>query len=112
MSLVRAKSKIFLPLLKDQSFDLIYIDGSHYYLDAKRDMREAKRLLKPGGLICGDDLGAAPRDDLIALARNNIGSDLLVLLMHVSSPASMLAASEEFERVNCENGFWWVNPVH
>jgi predicted O-methyltransferase YrrM len=113
VSLVRAKSTAFLPLLKDRSFDLIYIDGSHYYIDAKRDMREAKRLLRPGGLICGDDLDTAPRDDLIALARNNIGSDLLVLpdgsAFH---PGVMLAASEEFERVNCENGFWWVDPVH
>jgi hypothetical protein len=58
-------------------------------------------------------LDTAPRDDLIVLARNNIGSDLLVLpdgsAFH---PGVMLAASEEFERVNCENGFWWADPVH
>ena len=112
VSLIRAKSTTFLPLLKDGSFDLIYIDGSHYYPDAKFDMREAKRLLRPGGLICGDDLDTAPRDDLIALARNNIRNDLLVLpdgsAFH---PGVMLAASEEFEEVNCENGFWWVDPI-
>lgn len=111
ISLVRAKSDTFLPRLKDQSFDLIYVDGSHYYNDAKRDMREAKRLIRPGGLICGDDLDTEPRDELIALARENIGKDLLVLddgsAFH---PGVMLAASEEFQNVRCENGFWWIEP--
>jgi predicted O-methyltransferase YrrM len=112
VSLVRATSKAFLPLLKDRSFDLIYIDGSHYYLDAKSDMQEAKRLLRPGGLICGDDLDTAPRDDLIALARQNLDGDLVVLPDGTAfHPGVMLAVSEEFERVNCENGFWWVDPA-
>ncbi|WP_144441194.1 class I SAM-dependent methyltransferase [Bradyrhizobium sp. CCGE-LA001] len=113
VSLVRAESKNFLPLLKDQSFDLIYIDGSHYYADAKRDMQEAKRLLRPGGVICGDDLDTAPRDDLVALARANMESDLFVLPDgNAFHPGVLLAVTEEFERVNCENGFWWTDPVH
>ena len=37
-------------------FDLIYIDGSHYFEDVARDIEIARTLLKRGGTLCGDDL--------------------------------------------------------
>jgi SAM-dependent methyltransferase len=108
---VRANSNDFLPLLRKASFDLIYIDGSHYYAEAKRDMQEAKRLIRPKGLICGDDLDTLPTPELVALARKNLDLDLLVLpdgsAFH---PGVLLAVSEEFAQVESENGFWWVIP--
>jgi SAM-dependent methyltransferase len=111
ISLVRAKSSAFLPLLKEKSFDLIYIDGSHYYADAKRDMQEAKRLIRAGGLICGDDLDFPANEELIRLARENIAIDLLILPDgHAIHPGVLLAVTEEFQSVHCEHGFWWVEP--
>ena len=52
----RGKSRDCLPYLADASFDLIYIDGSHYVEDVTYDLERSHRLLKPGGLMCGDDL--------------------------------------------------------
>jgi predicted O-methyltransferase YrrM len=111
VSLIRARSNVALPKIKDASFDLIYIDGSHYYADAKRDIQEAKRLIRPGGLICGDDLDTPATDELLALARENLDLDLVILPDgNAFHPGVLLATSEEFEHVDCENGFWWIEP--
>ena len=45
-----------LPKLPPDKFDIIYIDGSHVYEDVRSDIRNAKRLIRNGGIICGDDL--------------------------------------------------------
>jgi predicted O-methyltransferase YrrM len=45
-----------LPKLPPDKFDIIYIDGSHVYEDVCFDIRNAKRLIRNGGIICGDDL--------------------------------------------------------
>ena len=45
-----------LPYLKDEFFDIIFIDESHYYLDIYHDIVNSDRILMRGRLICGDDL--------------------------------------------------------
>ncbi len=45
-----------LPFLPRRHFDLVYIDGAHCFSICTQDMRNAKALVKPGGIICGDDL--------------------------------------------------------
>jgi hypothetical protein len=37
--------------------DLVYIDGSHEYPDAYLDMEEYWKLVRPGGVMFGDDYG-------------------------------------------------------
>jgi len=49
-------SREVLPKLDDESFDLVYIDGSHEKDEVLYDIQEAKRLVRNGGVICGDDL--------------------------------------------------------
>ncbi len=44
-----------LPWFADSSFDLIAIDGDHSYEAVLNDLRGARRLVRDGGLICGDD---------------------------------------------------------
>jgi predicted O-methyltransferase YrrM len=108
ISLIRADSKSFLPLLNDGSFDLIYLDGSHYYADVKADLQQAKRLIRGEGLICGDDFDLPPTPELIELAKKQIDRDFVLLddgrAFH---PGVMLAVTEELTSVQCESGFWW-----
>lgn len=53
---IRSYSSHALPILKENSFDIVYIDGSHYYDDVVFDINYAKKLVKPNGYISGDDL--------------------------------------------------------
>lgn len=41
---------------KRGAFDIAYIDGCHRFGACLTDIRAAFKLLKPGGLLCGDDL--------------------------------------------------------
>jgi predicted O-methyltransferase YrrM len=109
VTLVRSPSDDFLPLLKGRSFDVIYIDGSHYYDAVKRDIQHAKRLIRDDGLICGDDLDLPPTDDLLQRARQHLDQDLMLLEQGKAiHPGVLVAVAEEFERVNCHEGFWWI----
>lgn len=56
IEVVKSGSRDALPSFRDESFDLIYIDGSHKHEDVSYDIEQAKRLLCDGGIICGDDL--------------------------------------------------------
>lgn len=52
----KASSREALPKLEDATYDLVYIDGSHTKDDVLYDLQQAKRLVRNGGVICGDDL--------------------------------------------------------
>lgn len=41
---------------KHGAFDIAYIDGCHRFSACLTDIEAAFKLLKPGGLLCGDDL--------------------------------------------------------
>lgn len=41
--------------LLGQQVDLIYIDGIHTYEQVKKDIENYRKILKPGGLMCGHD---------------------------------------------------------
>lgn len=45
-----------LPELPEAKYDIVYIDGSHLYESVRADIHDAKRLVRDGGIICGDDL--------------------------------------------------------
>jgi len=42
-------------LLNTETFDLIYIDGSHYYEDVKKDFKNSLKILNKGGILICDD---------------------------------------------------------
>jgi predicted O-methyltransferase YrrM len=52
---LRGRSQQVLPFLPDESFDFVYVDGSHMVLDVLQDAAMCWRLLKPGGVIVFDD---------------------------------------------------------
>ncbi|MEM5471646.1 class I SAM-dependent methyltransferase [Hoeflea sp. AS60] len=108
VSLIRGKSSSILPLLKDDSFDFIYIDADHKYESVKSDIVNAKRLIsKKYGIICGDDLEKQPTHELVELAKKYKERDY-IKGEYGFHPGVCLAIFEEFEAVNMVDGFWWV----
>ena len=57
LSVMRGRSPGILAGLTLQSFDLCYIDADHSYEAVKDDIKECKRLVRPGGYIGGHDYG-------------------------------------------------------
>jgi predicted O-methyltransferase YrrM len=108
--LIRGRACELGAFLRPDSFDFIYIDGSHYYADVIRDVRMAKTLVKDGGVICGDDLELSPTEALVALARRNLDRDFVESQTPDSwfHPGVLLAVSEEFTSVANRAGFWSV----
>ncbi len=111
---IRGKSARVMMHLKPQTFDFIYIDGSHYYDYVRKDIALAKILIKDGGCICGDDLEVAlSAPEIEALARKNIDKDFIYATLADGTPVNFhpgvaLAVAEEIGAVNQEHGFWWV----
>ena len=108
----RGTSRNILPAFPESSFDIIYIDGSHRFEDVTFDIREAKRLLRDGGVICGDDLeveaSALSEDELqkaIASNRDYVSSEIPPCSYH---PGVTGAVAKEFPAVAVWNGFWAV----
>jgi hypothetical protein len=108
--LMRGRAREIGSFFKPQTFDFIYIDGSHYYADVVQDIRLAKSLVKDGGIICGDDLEVSPTEELAALARRNLDRDFIESEAPNAwfHPGVLLAVSEEFASVTNRAGFWSV----
>lgn len=52
----RGLSEEILPDFEDASLDWIYIDGNHHFPFVAADIAQARRIVRPGGLVCGHDL--------------------------------------------------------
>jgi predicted O-methyltransferase YrrM len=55
ISVMEGKSQLLLSTLPKESFDIIYVDGSHKCLDVLIDAIWAWELVKPNGIIIFDD---------------------------------------------------------
>jgi len=52
----RAPADVAVSYLRDEFFDIVYVDGRHAYQHVIADLRMAERLVRRGGFLCGDDL--------------------------------------------------------
>lgn len=105
---IRGVSKDILPKLKSNKYNLIYIDGSHYYQDVLGDIIESERLLKLGGIVCGDDLELQLDQCDPAFIRTNKKTDFIIdprSRKHFH-PGVTLAVGEYFGEVSSFSGFW------
>lgn len=59
LRVLRMTSELASALFPDGYFDLVYIDASHYYEDAKADIIAWLPKVKEGGFISGHDYGSA-----------------------------------------------------
>jgi len=55
VTVCRQTSDEFFKDLADSSLDWIYLDGSHAYEGVQEDLKNCLRVVKPGGIILGDD---------------------------------------------------------
>ena len=106
---IKGFSDQILPLMKEESFDLIYIDGDHSYSGIMNDLINSARLIKENGIICGDDLNLQAHEVDFEHASMN-KEDNMILDKKTGKefhPGVSLAISEFFgSRVSNYNGFW------
>ena len=105
----KGSSERVLPTLRDNFFNMVFIDGSHQYSHVTIDIEHGARLTTEGGILCGDDLELQMQDvdetkcrkckeeDYIEDPKTGIGYH----------PGVALAVYEYFKtEVSCYNGFW------
>jgi hypothetical protein len=96
-------------MLKNNQFDLIFIDGDHSYGAVTRDIQNAAPLLKEGGVLCGDDLELQYFEVDIENGKKNKEKDYIVDLKtkRYFHPGVCLAIGEFFGKEVSEwRGFW------
>jgi len=77
---IKGLSENVLQTLEKSSFDVIYIDGSHYALNVLMDGVVSWQLLKPGGIIVFDDYKWRP--DKPAIERPSMAIDIFLNAFH------------------------------
>lgn len=99
-----------LQALRDGFFDVVYVDGHHGYGYVRSDLREAKRLVSEGGVICGDDLELQMDDvDECALqAQKDFDDGYDPFSQSHFHPGVTLAVHEEFGKIQPFIGLWAV----
>ena len=103
----RGTARDVLPTLEADTFDLVYIDGSHYRDDVVFDIQHGRRLLRDGGLLCGDDLELQAGDCDRAFAEANLDRDFVCDAKGRSfHPGVTLAVDSELGPVSAYDGFW------
>ena len=104
----RDNSQAILPSMESRSYDLIYIDGDHTYPSVKYDLVESQKLVRPGGLICGDDLElSAVPGNVEQHEKNLINQKDYCDELHYH-PGVTQAVVEEFGEISSQEGFWAV----
>ncbi|MBM4262147.1 MAG: hypothetical protein FJ145_12045, partial [Deltaproteobacteria bacterium] len=104
-----------LPALPGSSYDIVYIDGSHAYEAVRADIREGKRLVRDGGIVCGDDLELKktqvdPAEHLAALNLNKDFVESSKGAMHYH-PGVTEAVAVEFGEVSSWEGVWAIRSL-
>ena len=55
ISHIKMTSDDAIKVLGNLKVDLVYIDGVHTYEQVKKDIKNYRNIIKPGGLLCGHD---------------------------------------------------------
>lgn len=111
---IRDLSEHALRRLPDARYDIVYVDACHFYREALIDITEGRRLVKEGGILCGDDLELQPAECDLDNARRHARDDYVVdprSGQHFH-PGVTLAVHELFGRVSAFSGFWAMRKVN
>jgi predicted O-methyltransferase YrrM len=72
---IRCNSNEIGEIIKDQTFDFIFIDGDHRYAQTKSDLEVCLPKLKSKGIICGHDCEGRVNSNNIEFLKENIERD-------------------------------------
>ncbi|HEY3384839.1 MAG TPA: class I SAM-dependent methyltransferase [Vicinamibacterales bacterium] len=105
---VRGLSEHVLPQLRDAQYDIAFVDANHAYSSVRADLTATLRLVRDGGIICGDDLNRQLDECDAAHVHANRERDLATdpETGHSYHPGVTAAVAEVFGRVSVWAGFW------
>jgi predicted O-methyltransferase YrrM len=109
---VKGRAEDILPTLESNGYDLVFLDGSHSYEAVRTDISNAKRLLREGGILCGDDLELRQNEvdqpeHRLAIA-NNVDFTANSRTGISYHPGVTEAVAEAFGDVSEQHGVWCV----
>ena len=111
---IRGSSDKVTELLKQETFNFIYIDGDHSYLGFKKDLFNCIDIVKVNGIISGDDFELCARDIDLEYAKKNSEKDWIVDPQSKEGfhPGVTIALNEVFgDKVVMKDGFWAVRKT-
>jgi len=111
---IKASSYTVIDILQPNKFDFVYIDGDHAYAQFKRDLLNYTKVVKIGGIICGDDLEICPDEIDVISAKKYYEEDAIVdpKTKKRFHPSIALSVLEVFGNdISMKNGFWAMRRV-
>lgn len=105
---LRGASDHLLPMLRENTFDVVFIDADHTYEPVKKDILLSMPLVREGGIICGDDLNLQMHQVDQENAKANGDRDFIKdpKTGRNFHPGVTLAVHEIFGEVSMWGGFW------
>ncbi len=90
-------------IIRDEMFDLVFIDGNHIYPHIKEDLEIWLPKVKKGGIFCGHDCETIPGK--VPYDINDFLDEDYHQGMH---PGVIKAVFEKFPKVRIESTIWWI----
>lgn len=109
ISAIRGRAESVSGLFRENTFDLIFIDANHEYEHVRNDLSVFSKLVKPNGILCGDDLELQYDEVDPEFLKNNIHPDVIAdpVSGRTYHPGVTLALHEFFaKKVSVWEGFW------
>ena len=104
INILKMRSEEAVKHFKDQSLDLVFIDGDHRYEAIKQDIEMWYPKVKNGGVFSGHDCEKRMSEVDPAILLENKHIDWIPDF----HPGVILAVGEKFPNCNIENDVWWV----
>lgn len=98
-------SDSFHEILKDEYFDIIFIDGEHSYIGAKSDIKNYLPKLNKSGLILGDDCEVYASMLPSSFIENNYKKDYALLPNNMDIHCGVVKVLEEEFKTNYKHHF-------
>lgn len=106
---IRGQSNEILPVLMNNFFDIVFIDGAHDYQSVLQDLNNAARVLRQGSVLCGDDLELQVPEIDIEAGTGNLNLDFVEdpKTGRCFHPGVTFAVHKYFQKtVSSWEGFW------